>query len=359
MSRLSKITKFGDRLLISLLLLLTVLVVGFGAPPLIARLGATRTTHAKLPPPQFPAHLIGGFDIYGPGDARNAAAAGVQTVVNYRAAYPTNSAMGRVLGSTLHMTQVEAQPWELLHQYECHRLAQLGYLQSGYCAQDYPNMTLATVLAGVKSDMLALRENNQVVGVWALDDWPTADDGGAAAILPQIAAIVHHDAPGVKVICGFGADLAPNHIDSLNVRFFDNYTPKGCDVVALYVYSSSVPDPTLSPTTFDWSMRTLLPKIRAALSSRGWNPLTTPLIGIPQAFGGARMDQPGLYEITPTASEIATQSASFCAGGASGVAYYAWASSAIGNLQTAATNATIADGVREGIARCKQTWKIH
>ncbi len=358
MSQLPRILKFGDRLLMLLLAALALLVVIFGATPLIAHLGAAPTAQANPPAPQFPTHLIGGFGIYGAGDARSAAAEGVQTVVNYSAAFPVDSAMGRVLGPTLHMTQVEAQPWALLHQYECHRLSQLGYLQSAYCAQDYPNVTLASVLAGVKSDMLALRQNNQVVGVWALDDWPTADYGGAAPILPQIAAIVHQYAPGVKVICGFGADLAPNHVDSLDSHVFDNFTPRGCDVVALYVYSSSVANPTLSPSAFDWSMRTLLPKIRVALLARGWNPKTTPLIGIPQAFGGARLDAPGLYEITPTAGDIAVQSQSFCAAGASGVAFYAWQSSAIANLHTAATDPAIAAGVRDGIALCKKVWKV-
>jgi len=350
------VTRSGDCLLVSLLLLLALLVASVGVPPIIGRLTNGQRAQTTLTPPRFPTHLIGGFGIYGADDARNAAAIGVQTVVNYRAAYPANSVMGRELGASLHMTQVEAQPWELLHAYECHRLIQLGYPPSSYCAQDYPTMTLATVLAGVKSDMLALRENNQVVGVWALDDWPTADYGGAATILPQIAAIVHHDAPGVKMICGFSADLAPNHTDGFDPRFFENFTPQGCDVVALYVYSSSVADPTLSTTTFDWSMRTLLPKIRATLLARGWNPKTTPLIGVPQAFGGARLDAPGLYEITPTAGEIATQSASFCAAGASGVAYYAWQSSQMANLQTAATNPAIADGVRDGIALCNKIW---
>lgn len=349
----------GDKFMLFVLLLLAVIAVVFGGPPIISHLASSpAAAQAQPAPPHFPAHLIGGFGIYGVDDARSAAADGVQTVVNYSGAYPPNSAMGRELGATLHMTQVEAQPWALLHEYECHRLIQLGYLQSSYCAQDYPDVTLATVLAGVKSDMLALRQNNQVVGVWALDDWPAADYGGAAAILPQIAAIVHRYAPGVQMICGFGAELEPNHADNLDLRVFDNFTSRGCDVVAIYVYSAAVTDPTLSPATFDWSMRTLLPQIRAALMAHGWNPQKTPLIGVPQAFGGVRLDAPGLYEITPTASEIALQSESFCAGGASGVAYYAWESSVMADLQTAATNHSVADGVREGITLCKKMWKI-
>jgi len=200
---------------------------------------------------------------------------------------------------------------------------------------------------------------DQVIGVWALDDWPATDLGGAKAILPQIAAIAHTYAPGVKVICGFGAELGLNGTDILNTDYFDNFTPQGCDVVAIYIYSASVTDPTLSPATFDWSMRTLLPKIRAGLLAHGWNPKTTPMIGIPQAFGGTRLDAPGTYEITPTADDIALQSQSFCAGGASGIAYYAWQSSGLSALQTAANNINIAEGVHGGIELCQRLWKTN
>ncbi len=344
-------------LTLGVLLLLLLGLTLFGASPFFSHVFPAQQSQANVVRPPFPTHLIGGFSIYGVADARNAAANGIQTVVNYRTAYPTQSAMGRELGATLHMTQIEAQPWELLYQYECHRLILRGYPQSAECAQNYLTMSLPTLLAAVKSDILSLRENNQVVGVWALDDWPATDLGGAKAILPQIAAIVHTYAPGVKVICGFGAGLGPNGADILNTDYFDNFTPQGCDVVAMYIYSVSVADPTLSPAIFDWSMRTLLPKVRAGLLAHGWNPKTTPLIGIPQAFGGTRLDAPGTYEITPTADDIALQSQSFCAGGASGIAYYAWQSSGLGALQTAANNTNIAEGVHGGIELCQRLWK--
>jgi hypothetical protein len=80
------------------------------------------------------------------------------------------------------------------------------------------------------------------------------------------------------------------------------------------------------------------------------------LIGIVQAFGGERNDMLGYDFRTPTASDIALQSESFCKAGASGIAYYAWYSSGIAGLHSPANNPTIAQGVREGIAGCQRIW---
>lgn len=301
-------------------------------------------------------HLIGGFSISSMSNAASAASDGVQTIFTYGPAYPSNSAMGRTIGATLHMTQVESQPWELLYQYECHRLVTLHKPWNGYCSQDYPEMTLSALLAGVKSDILTARQNNQVVGVWILDDWPAADPGGAASILPSIAQIIHSFAPHMPTICGFGAELGPHHTDIFDSAVFANYSPAACNEVALYIYSEPVANGATT-TTFDWSMSTLLPKIWSTLRARGWNLRASPVIGIPQAFGGARTSTPNTVEATPTASEIAQQSASFCKAGASGVVYYAWYDSSLTNLQTPANNAAIEQGVRVGIQACKTIWK--
>ncbi|MEO7000553.1 MAG: hypothetical protein ABI068_01955, partial [Ktedonobacterales bacterium] len=197
----------------------------------------------------------------------------------------------------------------------------------------------------------------QVIGYWALDDWPASDPGSAAPLLRQIAALAHQITPGLPVICGFGPELEPGGADNFDARLFANYTPAGCDAVALYIYSASVIDPATSPTTFDWSMRSLLPKVFITLRALGWNPARTPLIGIPQAWAGDRSNvTANIYEIAPTTDELAQQSASFCQSGASGIVFYAWYDSSTTNLQTPANSLVIRRGVRQGIAACKRTW---
>lgn len=135
-----------------------------------------------------------------------------------------------------------------------------------------------------------------------------------------------------------------------------NYAPGTCDIVAPYIYSDSVTDPATAPSAFDWSMQRVLPQVESALRSRGWNPAMVPLIGIAQAWGGTRTDIPGLYEIVPTAADLAQQSASYCQHGAVGIVYYAWSDSEIVGMQTPANNAQLAAGVEQGIALCRSVW---
>jgi hypothetical protein len=252
------------------------------------------------------------------------------------------------------MTQIEAEPWELLHMYECHRLYSLRLAIDGYCSQDYPDMTLDVLMADVKVDIEQDGWDKNVVGVWVLDDWPASDPGSAAGILPQIANIVHTTEPAIPTICGFGASLLANGTGSYWSHLLDNFTPSGCDEVAFYIYSAPVKS-TIN-ATFDWSMKSVLPTLLAGLKARGWDPKQSPLIGITQAFGGERNDLPGYYYRTPTASDIALQTASYCKAGASGIAFYAWHSSGLAGLHTPANDSTIDQGVREGITGCQQVW---
>ncbi len=304
----------------------------------------------------IPAHLIAGFSIATNFDAQNARSEGVQTVLTYGRAYSEETALGHTLESTLHMTQIEAEPWELLHMYECHRLYSLRLSINGYCSQDYPKMTLHALLSDVKDDIEQDRLNENVVGVWVLDDWPASDPGSAAAVLPQIAKVIHLYAPNIPTICGFGASLLANGTGAYYAPALENFTPSGCDEVALYIYSAAVT--TSTRARFDWSMQSLLPKLRAGLEARGWNPQRSPWIGIAQAFGGERTDLLGHYVRTPTASDIALESESFCKAGASGIAFYAWYSSGLAGLQSPANNPDIERGVREGIANCQRVWGI-
>jgi len=333
-----------------LLVLLVIITAEAGVATGLANALASALTGSR----PIPSHLVAGFSIPTTSEAQQAKSEGVQTILTYGTSYQESTPLGHALDSTLHMTQIEGEPWELLHMYECHRLYSLRLPVNGYCSRDFPNMTLPELLGGVENDMDHERWDANVVGVWVLDDWPASDPGSAATVLPQIANVIHSYAANLPTICGFGASLLATGAGSYWAHLLENFTPSGCDEVAFYIYSAPVK--TTTKAKFNWSMSSLLPSLLAGLKARGWNPKRTPLIGIVQAFGGERDDLPGYYYRTPTAANIAQQSESFCKAGASGLAFYAWYTGGLAKLLTPANDSDIAQGVSDGIAGCQQIW---
>ena len=82
-------------------------------------------------------------------------------------------------------------------------------------------------------------------------------------------------------------------------------------------------------------------------------------MGISQAWSGQRKDEPGAYEVTPSAQDLLTQALSFCQHGAIAVTCYAWYDSTVASFpwNTPAIN----QGIQQGIAACQQYWnaQIH
>jgi hypothetical protein len=299
-------------------------------------------------------HSFSGWSISTPQDARQAAQDGIRNVFLYGDPYAASTPMGRVL-SGLRLSQVDGDLWTYLEHYECHRLLTRGLQPAGtqgLCGQE-THEDAQHLWADVTQHLNAVKDDPAIVGFWVLDDWPwTVDPGGARTLLQELTRQVHALAPGKPTICGFGAELGVGRTDVWAPELAQNFSPMGCDVVGLDVYSQSVPDVHTSPGTFDWSMSTLLPKIRAALAAQGWKQNKEPLIGIVQAWAGARDDWPGYYEIVPTAAEIARQALSFCKAGAVGIVFYGW-----GALQTPANSAAIRAGLRQAIAQCTAVWR--
>ncbi|HEU5383871.1 MAG TPA: hypothetical protein VFV38_51405 [Ktedonobacteraceae bacterium] len=233
------------------------------------------------------------------------------------------------------------------------------------CTQDYPLYTLSYTLSTIQTELQNEAADTQVIAYWILDDWNfTNDPGGAAAILPQIAQMVH-SITGKPIICGFGAGITANKQYSWAPALAQNFSPGGCDAVGLYIYSSSVLDPNTSPSTFDWSMSSLLPAMFKSLadcngtcsSANGWNVNNEPLIGIAQGWAGTRKNfSPVKYEIAPTADDIIEQSISFCEHGATGIAYYGWITSGVDPLYTPENSAAMKQGVQQGITSCQTIW---
>jgi len=167
--------------------------------------------------------------------------------------------------------------------------------------------------------------NKNIVAFWVLDDNPGYD------IRPELRTV--HDliqAQNAKdganrpMICGFGGILdlvVDGKLRGYAVDFdaaLKNYDARACDMVALYPYAVYGPNynPKADPSIVDWSMSQLLPEMKAKLRALGWDEGTAPLIGVPQAFGGANPDLSGHGFVTPSASDVTTQTVAYCRGGA-------------------------------------------
>jgi hypothetical protein len=303
------------------------------------------------------AYFTAGFSIIKASDAFDASNDGIQQAFMYGGLYSEDSQLGRTF-KTLHIKQVDGEISSYLYAYECHRLYQQHLDIQKFCSQDYPGMDHQQLIDLVKGEIARAKKTTLRAGYWILDDWPASDEGSAKSLLPEIAGIIHTQDPGMPAICGFGAELGAGQHDLLAPGVVKNYSPGGCDVVGIYIYSESVTDPTTPPSTFDWSMSTLLPAMLNGLSQQGWDPNKIPFMGIVQAWAGTRMDAKGYYEIAPRAQDIVQQSISFCKNGAQGINYYGWNSSMVRNIQTPANNAQIKQGVLKGIQACKNYWGL-
>jgi hypothetical protein len=153
-------------------------------------------------------------------------------------------------------------------------------------------------------------------------------------------------------------------------RSLDNYSPRGCDMVALYPFGPQAfnkRDAAALAAATDWQMSraiwpcgadkcTLLKFYKYALSRRGWTP-ATPLIGVPQAFGlnipiarGKRFIWP-----EPSARQLAGETAAFCAGGTQSVLAWAWHDFDRGSTSPY-VNPSLRKGLAAGVRTCHLIW---
>jgi hypothetical protein len=301
-------------------------------------------------------HNFGGFTVDTSAMANAAAGDGISEAHMYGLPTSTSSDLGQTLQS-LGMHEVDSYLWDLLYEYECHRSHSTGH-GNAYCTVDYPSMNSQSVLLSlVQSHLQQVAGNTLVNAYWVLDDWPAWDYGGAKTLLQLIHRLIQQYTPNRPAICGFGAAFGYHHDDYWNDGVAANFSPQGCDLVGLYIYSTSVPvQANPSSDAFNWSMSTLLPKIFISLSRRGWSMNGEPMIGIGQAFGGTVNGTQNKF-ITPNSKNIITQALSFCQQGASSVFFYGWdMGTSLGNPQTPMTNSSIEQGIQQGISACKSYW---
>ncbi|MBV9545387.1 MAG: hypothetical protein JOY61_13540 [Chloroflexi bacterium] len=209
---------------------------------------------------------------------------------------------------------------------------------------------LAAIAQDIQHHLRITREDDSVVGYWVLDDYP-GQIRPAIELIHELVTQENLMAREIRpTICGFGGDLDSSSASSDTRVAFDeavaNFTPTGCDAVALYPYARGGTGQT---DTADWSMAALLPHMLAELQRAGWDPTNQPLIGIPQTF---RFDDAAF----PTAADVAAQTSAYCAAGASSVVFYAFDDSHAPPKDELFDATDLQDGARQGLATCQSIW---
>jgi hypothetical protein len=283
-------------------------------------------------------HFIGGFSIESNAEIANAAGDGIQSALIYGFAPKGYDPVSKALAAH-NIKIIDAMPWEYLYYYECH-------IHQTCSPTTFPELRSTGALLGdLTAHLKQVHGNSSIIAYWVLDDWPYSD-GSGKNLLIQMNSLIHQYTPGKPSICGFAGHIPP--LPQTTLHWYDgtaaNFSPKGCDMVGLYIYGQ--PHTTGS---YDWTMSRILPAVYTSLRNRGWDRTTTPLVGIPQAFGGTVNGEP--WPI-PNAQNVETQTKTYCQQGAVGIIYYSWGE--VG--ATPMTDSQIAQGIKNGIADCKAIW---
>ena len=211
---------------------------------------------------------------------------------------------------------------------------------------------LDTIERQVRSHLQVTRKDDSVVGYWVLDDYP----GDVRPAIELIHRLIQEDTLSGRAarptLCGFGGDLDNAHQSVAQSRAafeaaLTNFTPAGCDAVALYPYTRGVR--TDQDDGVDWSMADLLPYMLDRLRDRGWDPAQQPLIGVPQTFRVAD-------GAVVTDASVAAQTAAYCAAGASAILFYAWNDSFGGPKAELFNTSALRAGAAAGLATCQTIW---
>jgi hypothetical protein len=335
----------------------TVTCGGAPTPGVACAGGATAAsgTACELP------HFIGAFGVDSPAIAQAASHVGVNAAFIYGDAAPANSAIGAAYNQS-GIAQIAGMPEVYLQDFECHRLSrthQRAYPMS--CDGNYPNMTEATLFSDIQQAVTKDATISGVDSFYILDDWPLADTAEAASLLPRVTQLIHQIAPARPTICGFGGSISPNTRpwDDYISAVFDSYTPAGCDLPALEIYSEPTTNPQTAPSAYDWSMTHMLQHMRQDLQKRGWKPAQG-FIGVGQAwYGPLGGTSPQQYEVAPTPADMAAQAAGFCHAGALGVVFYKWDASGSQTLRTPQNDPQLASGIQQAGQACQGIWNAN
>jgi hypothetical protein len=272
-------------------------------------------------------HRVGAFNVSSLDEVSDAVALGLNLAVN---AYVGRDSPVVKAGLDRNFLLVDTYPWD--------RIAALcgGAAQTRDCHLDADQM--ATLEQQIRHHLLLTRLDDSVVAYWVLDD----DPGDVRPALELIHRLVQAenllDRQPRPTICGFGGDL-----DSFAAfdRAAGNFTPAGCDAVALYPYRRG--------PGADFSMTDLLPHMLRRLGSLGWDPATQPLIGVPQTFAFGQ-DAP------PTGADVMAQTTAYCAAGASSIIFYAWNDADPGPKAQLFNTPSLRAAAASALAQCQAIW---
>jgi hypothetical protein len=260
-----------------------------------------------------------------------------------------------------NVIQIDPYPWELIAEYGC---ADYFAGQSASCK--ISDSASIWILSQLQAHLAAQADNSNVVAYWFLDDYPGGDQ---TALLQKMhdLLVASNNAPYASfprpAMCGFGGHVAPlvdtniTDADPLMSDFetaLTNFSPRYCDLVALYPYATNYGVGPNDPSQYDWSMTYMLPAMYEDLEKRGWNPSTEPLVGVPQAFGW------GNY-VAPTGADITTQMTAYCEAGAVALLAYSWEDSYAlanpnGSFTEPVNSADMRAGLARGLTRCLSYW---
>lgn len=254
-----------------------------------------------------------------------------------------------------------------VREWECHRTWTTNkpplLERNSYCDKDIsPHMSDEKLLKEVAAFVARTKDNPLIVGYWIRDDMPAWDEGSHRLMLRKIAQLLPSDKPA---ICGFGAPLLEKGQRSGVSKLLGSgwipaaakdYSPEGCNYVALYVYAARSRHAQAKLNRYDWTMKEDLSYVLSDLRRHGWSSQKSPLIGVVQAWSGKLRNRPNVGEVMPSSKTIALQSKAFCQMGAKGIVFYAYHLSAFLSPQTPANNPQMQKGVRAGIAACKEIW---
>jgi hypothetical protein len=281
------------------------------------------------------------------------------------AAYQSDLPLFEQTGLTLDLTNHISDPGDGVVRYIDPRAVNLEWLYFGKYRCNFQPAPCPVSQADEQNFLTAFQaeldkqhDNPAVVGYYIIDDYL----GNISGVLQKVHAMVQAD-NGTETyprptICGFGGSLdyhdrnAPpgryekeyaslSHFSKLELQ---NFSPSGCDMVDLYIYSLSHRAPVS-----DYSMAWTMPAMEAAMAQHGWSSAATPLIGSPQAWEGT----------PPTAAQIRRQSDAFCADGAVDIIAFTWdnfASTGPRAEPELANSPSMRAGLSGGVQDCQSIW---
>jgi hypothetical protein len=215
-----------------------------------------------------------------------------------------------------------------------HNLKIIDDMPDQYMRQFKADGNMTKLLSSMTAHLKSIQNNPQVIAFWMIDDWES-NYGGAKVALQKMNALIHQYTPGKVSICGISGNSLSWTNPNIRDKLAANFSPEGCDMIGIYLY----------PWGADKAPMTNLPAILSVLKAHGWNVNKTPLVGIPQSYGGKYG-----YSV-PTAAQVRSETKYFCEQGAKHIVFYDFHSG------TSASNSTaIQSGIKSGLADCRAIW---